>query len=142
MLNRIGSFVLFAGILLAFGACSSHRYSGKTRILEKLILENEVLSNNFTGAVFYNPSMRKTIFEINGDRYFTPASNIKLLTYYATSQVLKDSSNAMEYTVLGDSLIFWGTGDPTFLNPDSSSSQLSGFSLKPKKNFSSILVIM
>ncbi len=58
------------------------------------------------------------IFQKDADKYYTPASNTKLYTFYAGLKLQKDSIAGLQYIERGDSLIFWGTGDPTFLNAD------------------------
>ncbi len=84
----------------------------------KMIRKSPVLKQHFTGFALYDLTEKKMIAEQNGDKYFTPASNTKLFTFYAGLKLLKDSIAGLQYIERGDSLIFWGTGDPTFLNAD------------------------
>lgn len=84
----------------------------------KLLKNSPVLKQHFTGFSLYDLTKKKMLVEQNGDKYFTPASNTKLFTFYAGLKLLKDSIVGLQYIERGDSLIFWGTGDPTFLNAD------------------------
>ncbi len=88
------------------------------RKILKLIVSSKVLDQHFTGFALYDLKSKKMIAEHNAWKYFTPASNTKLLTFYAGLKFLKDSIAGLQFVEKGDSLIFWGTGDPTFLHPD------------------------
>lgn len=86
------------------------------RKILKMIRNSSVLSQHFTGFALYDLEKRKMIVEQNSEKYFTPASNTKLFTFYAGLKLLKDSVAGLHYVERGDSLIFWGTADPSFLN--------------------------
>lgn len=69
-----------------------------------------------TGFVLYDLDKQAYLFQHNADKYFTPASNTKIFTFWGALNIIGDSISAIEYTISEDSLIFWGTGDPSFLN--------------------------
>lgn len=106
--------------LLAFVgiSCTTSQKLSNKKPYATLIDTSQVFAQNFTGMAIYDADQKKTLFERNADRYFTPASNTKLFTYYASIKTLGDSIPALRYTIKGDSLIFWGTGDPTFFHHD------------------------
>ncbi len=109
-------------------ACSPLKQSLKN------IGDNPVFIDSFTGFVLFDPEDSKILFEHQGSRYFTPASNTKLFTFYVANRILGDSIPAFEYRISGDSIWLWGTGDPSFLHPDLPASQVYDF-LKGKKIF-------
>ncbi|UOQ71965.1 D-alanyl-D-alanine carboxypeptidase/D-alanyl-D-alanine-endopeptidase [Hymenobacter cellulosilyticus] len=60
----------------------------------------------------------EAIYELNSAEYFQPASTMKLFSLYAGLHLLGDSLPSLCYVVRPDSLVFWGTGDPTLLHGD------------------------
>lgn len=79
--------------------------------------DSPVFSKSFTGFALFDPEKGEMLYEHNSEKYFTPASNTKILTLYTCLQMLGDSIPALQYERQGNLLVFWGTGDPSFLNP-------------------------
>ncbi|HYG19857.1 MAG TPA: D-alanyl-D-alanine carboxypeptidase [Ohtaekwangia sp.] len=83
--------------------------------LDSVFLRTEERFKDHTGFVLYDPEKQQTLYSFNADRYFTPGSNTKILTFFTALKILGDSVPALRYIDTRDSLIFWGTGDPSFL---------------------------
>lgn len=75
-----------------------------------------VLKGYFYGFNLYDLDQNRFLFGTQEDKYFTPASNTKVFTLFTTLKNIGDSIPGLQYVTRGDSLIFWGTGDPTFLH--------------------------
>lgn len=90
----------------------------RPRKIRKLLQRSEILKQYHVGFALYDLANKKMLAEQLSDKYFTPASNTKLFTFYTGLKMLKDSVPGLQYIERGDSLIFWGTGDPSFLHPD------------------------
>ena len=106
-------------VIWLFSACSPS--------IVRDISNSEVFKQNHTGFYLYDAEKDKVLADYNGEKYFTPASNTKIFTFYTSLRLLGDSVPALHYVELEDSLIFWGTGDPSFLHPDLPGSQVSNF---------------
>ncbi len=101
---------VYCCVLLLTGiGCSPKRYISK----EVIRLEEEFKEH--TGFLLYDPVSKKNLIEHQSDRYFTPASNTKIFTFYTSLKILGDSAVSVKYIQKGDSLIFWGVGDASFL---------------------------
>lgn len=86
--------------------------------LETLLTGSKVFSQGFTGFVLYDPQTRAMLAQHQADKYFTPASNTKILTLHAALNVFGDSLPALRYLSMGNYFVFWGAGNPAFLHPD------------------------
>ncbi len=95
--------------------------------IKKILESAHIVQEHFTGFCLYDEASQKMIYDLNGEKYFVPASNTKLFTFYTALNMLGDSLPGLRYIVRGDSLIFWGTGDPSFLHPDLDSHRVFDF---------------
>lgn len=84
--------------------------------VKKEFKNSDVIKQYQVGFALYDKDKKEMIFQKDADKYFTPASNTKLFTFYAGLKIIPDSIPSMRYITQGDSLIFWGTGDPSFLH--------------------------
>ena len=100
---------VLVGLVFTMVSCSPNAF------LKKRITLAEKKFQDHIGFILYDPGTKKTLVEFNSEKYFTPASNTKIFTFYTALQILGDSVPALKFTVAHDSLIFWGTGDPSFL---------------------------
>lgn len=99
--------VYFLSLLLL--SCAPHLK------LQKELAKTESKFQEHIGLLVYDPESRRTVIEYNSDKYFTPASNTKIFTLLSSLHLIGDSIPAFRYVERNDSLIFWGTGDPSFL---------------------------
>ncbi|QNK62817.1 D-alanyl-D-alanine carboxypeptidase [Pedobacter sp. PAMC26386] len=106
--------VLFLGVLILcfFESCSVRQQLAKN--VAHFIKGSMVLNDHLVGFSLSDLDKQGVIYEKDADKYFIPASNAKLYTFYAGLKMLQDSIPALRYIEQGDSLIFWGTGDPSF----------------------------
>ncbi|MBN8824013.1 MULTISPECIES: D-alanyl-D-alanine carboxypeptidase [unclassified Spirosoma] len=88
------------------------------RRISRDLRNKPIYTDHFTGVALYDPVQQRALIQHNADKPFTPASNTKLFSFYAGLLSLHDSLPILRYAVQGDSLIFWGTGNPLLLHPD------------------------
>ncbi|WP_373516011.1 D-alanyl-D-alanine carboxypeptidase, partial [Persicitalea sp.] len=111
---------------LLLSGCSVSRY------IHKEVKNSPVLSQHHVGISVYDPAKQKTLASYQDDKYFTPASNTKLFSFYAALTALGDSIPGLEYQLQDSVLVFRGTGDPSLLHPDLPKSAVFNF-LKNRK---------
>lgn len=116
--------VYIAAIVYIF-SCFSASAQSREEIFT-LLQDSEVAQSHITGFVLYDLEADTLIYSENENKYFSPASNTKLYTMYTALEMLGDSIPSIRYTINGDSLIFWGTGDPTLFRADFNSEKVYG----------------
>jgi len=105
--------LIFIGFCVVFllSSCSSIKKTLNSKF------ENDRLQNSFRGLVIIDAENQKEIFDHNGDRYFTPASNTKIVTFYTGLKLLPKNIPTLKYMVSNDTVFIEGVGDPTWLHP-------------------------
>ncbi len=118
--------VLFTMVLTMLCSCAGKKLS-LTQNISESIQNSAIFKNHHLGLAVYDLASHEMVYANNAEKYFTPASNTKLFTFYAGLKLLQDSVPALKYVINKDSLIFWGTGDPSLLHPKIASQQAFNF---------------
>lgn len=118
------SLMLIAVLCLLFSSCAT-QISGKK--VGRMIERSAILRDHFTGFALFDVQSNRMVFEKNSALHFIPASNTKLFTFYTCLNVLGDSIPGIRYVTRNDSLIFWGTGDPSLLHTYLKSDRIFNF---------------
>ncbi|MBS1505116.1 MAG: D-alanyl-D-alanine carboxypeptidase [Bacteroidetes bacterium] len=100
---------IFLLTLVVFAGCSP-----ALRVKKEIQISERQLKNN-VGFYLLDFSNHKVLVDYHGAHYYLPASNDKVLTLYTSLKTLGDSVSSLKYYQAGDSLIFQGMGDPSFL---------------------------
>jgi len=109
MIKKTLCLLCFTMVLVG---CKSLRINNK---INKEIASS-FFENQFTGIYIYDVTANKIVYNYNGNKYFTPASNTKIFTLFTGLEFLSDSIPAFKYAVDADTITIQGTGDPAFLH--------------------------
>lgn len=101
--------------LLSICSCTIHKNINGQQV--KQLLQQSAIATGETGICIYDPSTKKYLYQYQADKYFTPASNVKLFTLYAGLKYLGDSLPGLNIVEAVDSIVLFPTGDPTLLHP-------------------------
>ncbi|SFE74469.1 D-alanyl-D-alanine carboxypeptidase/D-alanyl-D-alanine-endopeptidase [Thermoflexibacter ruber] len=116
------NLLLFIITFIIFTSCKTTSYIASNKKFSAYIQKNPAQAKTLIGVAVYDMDKGKYLLAYNYDKYFTPASTTKLFTFYAGLKILGNTPNqqvpALQYIQRTDSLIIFGTGDPTFLHPD------------------------
>lgn len=88
------------------------------KAIKKEFWEQPEFQNSHIGICIYDVNEGKYLYNYQGDKYFVPASNTKIITLYAGMKFLKDSLPGIHYRENADTFFIYPTGDPSLLHPD------------------------
>lgn len=121
--NPIHGFFLILAFLLS--ACHSSRNAEKSAY--RNLLNDPAFAHAHTGISIYDPLRGSYLYNYQGDKYFVPASNTKIITLFAGMKWLGDSLPGLRYWTTADTIFVQATGDPTLLHPDYRQQTVYGF---------------
>src|SRR5210317_410764 len=79
--------ILFTVII---SSCVSSKFRIDRTPLIKHFQENSVFKESHSGLLVVDVEENKVLFDYNSHKHFTPASNTKLLTYFAALKMMGD----------------------------------------------------
>ncbi|HEX6181606.1 MAG TPA: D-alanyl-D-alanine carboxypeptidase, partial [Chitinophagaceae bacterium] len=116
-------------------ACSAQRSAQKeiggddkiAKAAETLLFKDSTIANAHIGISIYDADAGKYLYNYQGNKYFVPASNVKIFSCYTALKYLGDSVPGLQHIKLGDTIYLVPTGDPTLLHKDYSSQPVFDF---------------
>ncbi len=107
------TYLLF---LLLLNACSMQQVIQKQA--KHHLLKDKALANAHVGIAINDGEANTFLYQYQADKWFVPASNIKIVTAYAALKYLPEQLPAAMLTNLDTAVLITPMGDPTFLHPD------------------------
>ena len=86
--------------------------------LDTLLTASPLMQQHQVGIGLADAATGEVLYGLNEAKYFTPASTMKLFSFYTGLHLLGDSLPSLRYLSRNDTLFFQGTGDPTLLHGD------------------------
>jgi D-alanyl-D-alanine carboxypeptidase/D-alanyl-D-alanine-endopeptidase (penicillin-binding protein 4) len=114
-LLKLSRLFFLVGYVLIFSSCSVSKRINKEA--QKFLFADTAIRQGHIGISVYDPAEKKYLYNHNADKYFIPASNTKLFSWYAGMKYLGDSLAGMRVFADKGHIYLFPTGDPTFLNP-------------------------
>jgi D-alanyl-D-alanine carboxypeptidase/D-alanyl-D-alanine-endopeptidase (penicillin-binding protein 4) len=82
------------------------------------LLNDSNFNNAHRGICVYEPLTNTYLTQYQSNKYFVPASNVKIATCYAAMKYLGDSLVGLKYLEEEANIYIQATADPTFLHKD------------------------
>lgn len=117
--HKINILIILPVIIWLTSCGTSRKVPAEPPItIDRLIENSEVFSGLFTGFALYDPAADVMLYSHAADKYYTPASNTKLFTFYTALRVLGDSLPLYRIAQRPGASVLQGTGNPLFMHPD------------------------
>ena len=96
-------YTLYILLVILLTSCAVSRQI--SRNADENLIHQQGLSAAHIGISIYDPAEKKYLYNYQGDKYFIPASNTKILSCYAAMKYLGDSLTGLRYTFQNDSTV-------------------------------------
>lgn len=121
------SFAVFSAfVLLLSQSCAGSRVKRINKSVDT-VLSGASFRNHHYGLLVVDPTTEDTLLAKASNKYFIPASNVKIATLYTSLSLIPSEIPTISYTTIGDSLYFEGLGNPSSLHPRFKDSSLVKF---------------
>jgi serine-type D-Ala-D-Ala carboxypeptidase/endopeptidase (penicillin-binding protein 4) len=111
------AILAMTALAIVLGGCRTTRLYLKPESWSERIQASPQLGSSQTGLLVYDPIRDDVVASHLADHWFTPASNIKILTALAGLLILGDTATALYTGRQGDTIYFSGAADPSLLHP-------------------------
>jgi D-alanyl-D-alanine carboxypeptidase/D-alanyl-D-alanine-endopeptidase (penicillin-binding protein 4) len=112
----------FLPLVLLFTTCLRAQSGAGTQVqadwLNRMLPDNPVFAGGHTGFSLYDPNADVFLYGHQDDRYFVPASNVKLLTFFLAQRMLGEGAPALYYREHDHHTEVWPAGYPLLLHPE------------------------
>ncbi len=127
---KINLYTFFGNALLIGGMASLAACSGSRQLQTSApsinpmqealqqILQEPSLQQAHLGISIYDAGADSFLLQYQGEKYFVPASNTKIVTCYAAMKWLGDSTLSFRYAELDTAIFLEPAGDPSFMHRD------------------------
>src|SRR5688572_32573432 len=102
-------------LILLLTSCSIQQKISRSA---RQVIHDSSLLTAHVGISIYDPATGKYWYDYQGDKYFVPASNTKILTCYAAMKYLGDNLRGLDYLETDTVLFIRSTADPSFMHRD------------------------
>jgi D-alanyl-D-alanine carboxypeptidase/D-alanyl-D-alanine-endopeptidase (penicillin-binding protein 4) len=122
-------------LLALFTICCLNHSAGQQPISSlQRFLASPPINGAHAGVLILDSESKDTILRYQSEKYFIPASNVKLFTLYAGLKLIGDSIPGIRYRENADSVWLFPTGDPTLMNKRFSSGRVMDYLRKAGKS--------